>query len=464
MGIFNFGKKKPVETVIIKKEFNSSVEAFEIHNKYTSSTQILHKTMDGYLPKINPAIINDLYSESPLHSAIINFETLLTSGNGFVIDNMPEDMKSIISINQLTVQFDDSINAATQDYFLHSRIHFLITWNEDNTKILKIKRLAPDTVHINDLDAQNEPINFLYNWNWLDKSNNKTVKYAKFDQLNTKDKEQIFMWQGVSPGKKLYADVDYSSSIKWILIDSEMATYHSTNIENSLNPSLLVQFFEKPETPEEKTVILRDLVSSFAGARKTGRAMLTFSNGKELSPIVTQMEPNKLDKTFLGLTDTVQRQICYSHSVDPILVGLKIPGSLGNSQELEYQYNLFNQSKIQPAQRIIEKIYNSFLAINGLGVKIKLVDVNIVLPKDEGESRFGDAPKEEEINMTEDENSIVINENLKNLTGRQQQGMLRIMRQHKKGTLTYDQAAVLLQSSFGLDDDQIKIILGTEED
>jgi phage portal protein BeeE len=156
-----------------------------------------------------------------------------------------------------------------------------------------------------------------------------------------------------------------------------MSEYHKSNIRNSINPSILIQFYEKPGSDEEKQMIVRELNNSFAGARKTGRSMITFSDGKDLSPTVTQMEANKLDKTFLSLTDTIQRQICYSHQIDPMLLGLKTPGSLGNSGEFLYSFNLFNASQIQPAQRQIENILNKFIQVNGLGVTIELNEPSI---------------------------------------------------------------------------------------
>jgi len=374
---------------------------------------------------------------------------------------MPLDAKSIIAINQLTTQIDTQINEVGMDYFLHYRIHFLITWNADNTKIIKIKRLAPQSVHINDVNAQMEPINFLYSWDWKNISKYPMIKYAAFDQSNKTDKEQIFMWQGHSPSKRIYVEPSYISALSWVVIDAEQALYHKSNIQQSLNPSMLIQFYEKPGTPEEKQVILNGINQSFSSAKNAGRAMVTFADGKDLAPTVTMMNPNMLDKTFLTLCDTIGRNLCYAHSIDPQLLGLKTPGSLGNSGELEYSYNIFNQSQIQPAQRVIEKIYNTFLAINGLGVKLKLEDVNIILPSEDGAAKFGDAPKVDEEEMSAEETTIVINENLKNLTPKQHQQMLRIMRQHNKGQLGYYQAALLLQSSLGLSDEQIEIILGT---
>jgi hypothetical protein len=51
-----------------------------------------------------------------------------------------------------------------------------------------------------------------------------------------------------------------------------------------------------------------------------------------------------------------------------------------------------------------------------------------------------------------------------NLTGRQMQGVSRIIRQFGKGDLTYKQAAILLQDGFGFNDEQIEIWLTKDEE
>ncbi len=132
-----------------------------------------------------------------------------------------------------------------------------------------------------------------------------------------------------------------------------------------------------PKTKEEKQAIGDAIRRNLAGTVNSGNLHLTFADGKDNSPILTQMEPQKLDKSFLGLTDTIQRQLCYAHQIDPQLLGLKTPGSLGNSGEFLYAFNLFNQSVIQPSQKILENIFNSFLSVNGIPTKIKFNDADI---------------------------------------------------------------------------------------
>ena len=383
MGLFDRFKKQDIQLKTEDiKPFDTTLKTFNINLDYSQTSDYLNRTANGYLYGVNglfPQELNRLYHQSPLHAAIVNFKKLLTTGNGYSIDSSGLDGMGKISLNQLTSQFDSMLNEIAMDYFIHSRVCIEVVWNKDNTKIIRLKRISPDKIHIDKVDEHMEPTSFLYNWDWTYHTKYQTKKYVAFDAYNKTDACQLYMFQVTSPGQKLYAEPSYQSALNWVVLDGEMSQYHKANILNSINPSILIQYFEKPSTKEEKQQVLYDLNQSFAGARKTGRAMVTFSDGKELAPAVTQMDANKLDKTFLQLTDTIQRQICYAHQLDPQLLGLKTPGSLGNSGELEYAYHIFNSSVIQPAQKDIENIFNKFISINGLGVKMTLNKPNINL-------------------------------------------------------------------------------------
>lgn len=466
MAIRDFFIKKEKTETVIQKHVNSDVQTFGINYDYSLPIETLNKTSRGYLYGVNgmfPQELNRLYNQSPLHSAIINFKKLLTTGNGYSIIGAPTDMNGMIALNQATNQFDSILNEMSLDLFMHSRICLKITWNKDNTKILKIERISPEKIRISEVNDHMEPIEYFYNWDWSYQGKYPTVKYPKFDTFNKKDKVQLLMYQVSSPGMKLYAEPSYQSCLNWVVLDSEMSQYHKANITNSVNPSLLIQYYEKPSTQEEKQKVLFDLNQSFAGARKTGRSMITFSDGKDLSPSVTQLEANKLDKTFLSLTDTIQRQISYSHQIDPQLLGLKTPGSLGNSGEFLYAFNLFNQSVIQPAQKEIEMILNEFLAINKITAKIKLNDVDInkinpslVVPEKLTETTEVSAELKKE--------PVQVNDAIKSLSAKEHQQLLRVIRQYGKGQLTKDAASTLLRTGLGLSPEDIELMLPETEE
>jgi len=53
---------------------------------------------------------------------------------------------------------------------------------------------------------------------------------------------------------------------------------------------------------------------------------------------------------------------------------------------------------------------------------------------------------------------------LRDLTGRQIQGFQRIIRKFNQDQFTYEQAAVLLKSSYGFTDEEVDIFLVTKEE
>lgn len=382
MGLFNFLNinKQPITET--KKVNTTGISSFEMYRSTDSAIPVQKTGQKGYTKEVEPRLLAELYTQSPLHSSIINFKKLLTSGQGYSVNDDNLDMTNKISLNQLTNQFDSMLNEISMDLFIYNTIAIEVTWNKDNTKIIKLERIEPNKLNISELNDKMQPLSFIYNFDWDFPSKYTTKHYPAFDVHNKKDKVQLYYYQVETPGMKIYTVPSYSSAINWIKIDKSMADYHTANIDNSLNPGMLIQFPYSPESAEEKTKILQDINQSFAGAKKAGRAMINFGADKESLPIITQLEPNKLDKTFVALTDTIQRQVCYAHGLDPQLLGLKTPGSLGNSGDFMYSFNLFNSSVIQPSQIIIENILNKFISTNGILSKIKLnePDITKLLP------------------------------------------------------------------------------------
>lgn len=59
-----------------------------------------------------------------------------------------------------------------------------------------------------------------------------------------------------------------------------------------------------------------------------------------------------------------------------------------------------------------------------------------------------------------DSSEMIVNENIKNMTAKQHQQLLRIIRQFKKGQLDKLQASILIKSGLGLDDSEVEALLG----
>jgi len=474
MGILNFFQKTKVQEqpVVIpgpEPKTGRMVQAFSMYNNdigHRGFTDVV-RTSRGFLDSpdgLYGNFLNGLYSASPIHSAIINLKTMLTAGNGYSINGSDMfNMSEKIQLNQLTNQFDNLINnGLVLDYFIHNRVAILVTWNSDNTKIIKLKRLNPASVNINHIDNQMEAVDYLYCWNWaLYSTKLPYIKYAKFDQADKENKNQILMVQFPSVEQSLYSRPTYKGAIKSILLDKESDTYQLAYLKNAVSPSVVISFpFDLDE--EEKDILISGLRDDFSDTENAGKVFTTFSKTRDVLPSITQLSPIDVSSGFIDLMDATTRKICLGHGIDPQLIGLKTAGSLGNSDFI-YQFNLMNQLNIQPSQLSLQTIMNDFLLINGLTCTLEFADADVNQLNPSVASTVV-APSASAAVTTEqlsgDESTeIVVNDTIRGMSGREHQGMMRIMRQYSNGKLTYTQAKVLLASGLGLTDNQINQIL-----
>jgi hypothetical protein len=135
---------------------------------------------------------------------------------------------------------------------------------------------------------------------------------------------------------------------------------------------MALNFFQLPANEEEKRNILHSIKKNFQGSTNTGRAMVFFSDGRDTAPEVKPIEVSNIDKQFNITADQIQRNICYAHQINPMIMGLKTPGSLGNSAELETSYDIFINSYVKPTQKDMEGYINKLLSIANSGISIKL--------------------------------------------------------------------------------------------
>lgn len=344
-----------------------------------------------------PNYLNDLYNSSGLHSAIVDFKKNLISGAGFTIEGQDflEAMKKVelqqfLSFIDGTNSLEYLLGELTLDYVLHGTIYLKIYWNSDKSRILKVKRVEPSKIRVGASKVDPDVIDrYYYNFDWTLLGNYNTIEYPAFSTIK---KEPVKGTKQAAPCVEIFRYIvpnsamlfntlpSYASATNWIQLDGEISNYHKSNIENSINPSMTIKFYKRPANEEEKRAILSNIKKSYSGSSNTGKAMVFFSDDKESSPDVEPIQISNIDEQFNVTSDAIQRNICYAHKINPLVVGLKTPGSLGNSTELEISFEIFQKSVIEPAQRTIENIINKLLKINSLNVKFTLNEVELFTP------------------------------------------------------------------------------------
>jgi hypothetical protein len=388
-----FKKQQPIISPTVIQNDITEKQSFNYIPKQYDYGKPYQETYNGKfvyfgIDNLYPNVLADIYNRSGLHSSIVKFKKELISGGDIEViglDNLETGRKlnAIQYINYIDGKhsLSDLISDLTLDYLLYGAIYVKITWNVGKTKVVKMERMDPAKIRI-DIDRTNPDVitNYLYNFNWREYSRYITTSYPAYSNKSDSPVE-IISFSLKNPNMLWYAIPEYSAGVNWMELDGEISNYHKSNIENSINPSMALNFYQLPANEEEKRTILSSIKRNFQGSTNTGRAMVFFSDGRETAPEVKPIEVSNIDKQFNITADQIQRNICYAHQINPMIMGLKTPGSLGNSAELDTSYDIFINSYVKPTQKDMSGYINKLLSIANAGITVKLTSSQIYVNK-----------------------------------------------------------------------------------
>jgi len=294
-----------------------------------------------------------------------------------------------------------------------------------------------DKVEMNVVEhATNSNIKFINVWN---------PKFAKeqFDVLENGLNDyngQILYYSGAGPSS--YPIPPLQSVINFVLSDVE----NSILVRKETSTGFVSSYILKStlDYDDANLIAMENSIAQMQGARGAGKIM-TISGLSEEEMKSTLLEEigagsstaviDSATKTF----DLDKKVITGVYLIPPVLSGIEV--STGFSTEaLVDAYNVFNAITKQGRQTI-EREVNKVLKAGDFGIdSIKLESITLDVNGGEGEPVEGD------------ESMAADNTTLTNLSGRQLQGIQRIVRKYNKGELTEGQASQLLQQGFGFDD------------
>lgn len=349
-----------------------------------------------------------------------------------------------------------------------------------------------------------------------------TKIYSMFDldkvksQMQTEGnlyKGQIYYYGKTRPPYKFYTVPKYWSGDRWIYADSQLQTFLKELLDNGFFQSVLIRMVGDPNkestNPEyQKEVTGTDGVkrtkstktvgqefndkmqSMFSGVKKTGTAMVMWALNKDQSASIESF-PSSVDSELLTNTVTeVIRGITIATEVPAILANLpQQVSSLGSDGNAMQKAVEIMQARVSDRQRILENFYNQILLKNSeesTTVPVKIINYSPFSTPVDIQDKFWDFMNEEEkidfmkqnlpnvkiirvptatvMPETNGQADAVVNETVKNLTGRQLQGVQRIVRKFNKDEFTFEQAKQLLKNGFGFTEEDVQAWLITREE
>jgi len=346
----------------------------ETHNKdYVSYTTDEGEQYPTYLEK--------LYNNSPTHQAIVSAKSIMAAGDGgtwnesMLTDAQKLDLLKMINFIDGKNSIQTFKEKALKDYELYGALVLEVIWSLDFTKIVKINKINPKNIRSGKY-VDGEIKEYFYSRDFTDRKEVVTP-IAAFD-INDKENYRQIMYLGKEMiSNEYYYEPSYIGGVNWIFLEAQTGLFYKSLMENGFNPSMVVRFFRKPASFEERDEIVRGLKQSFGGIKNSGKAIVMFSDGKDLAPEVSPIEISNIDKQFTVIATQITEKVLTSHRVTtPELFGIAIPGQLG-SGDFPTQVEAFQRFVVQPSTNFIDEVINKLLKINGLDVDYKTKPIQL---------------------------------------------------------------------------------------
>jgi len=315
-----------------------------------------------------PQILNQMYYTSSLHGAIIDFTINAVVGGGYEVDGLETGKQRVdFEVFKRKVKLPKLIKTVARDNKIHKRVHFIMNFS-DSGKWLSMKRVDPSTIRYR-FDGD-----FEYSTDWSVQQNRRII--CAYNPMSPRG-EMLYTYGEIGAGQDYYPIPTYSSCLNWVFLDGEQSLLHKSNIQNSIFPSLIIRrpkrFGSKKEAEDFK-----DGIAGASGSSNAGKVMVLTGDGMENTPEASTVSANNNDKLFESTAKEIKDNICFAHKINPSIMGIKVAGSLGNAQELEMSYAIYEKNVILPEREENEDIWSEIMQIAGVEGKLNIKGFKII--------------------------------------------------------------------------------------
>jgi hypothetical protein len=435
-----------------------------------------------------PYYLLDNYRRSSKHNAIVNGKVNYIMGGGWqagddlTVEQQARFIKFFDGLSS-TEDLNDITEKLVLDLELFNGFAVAVTWSKLGT-IAKMEHVPFEKIRV-DKEEKMFQVADWYNDDMMQlfPKVGDIEKIPAFDPENRLGK-QLFYYRVYAAGVKHYPLPEYIGGNAWIEADVQVANFHNNNLRNNFWGGYLINFNNGIPTPEEQGDIERQIKRKFSGTDNAGRFVVTFNDDAAKAPTLEPLTPSDMDKQFEILNKAIQQEIFIAHRVtNPMLFGVKTEGQLGGRNELVEAYELFKATYVNDRVRKVERMINYLGSFNGVeGMELIPVEpiterlseqaLLQIMTQDELREKAGLQPLEKPAdvvgpNPQPDEQPQAVealqsNDNIKKLSGREYQNLMRIVRQYMQEKITLEMARTMLSAGFGLSAQEIDTMLGVQ--
>ena len=424
-----------------------------------------------------PQYLLELYNKSAKHNAIIKGKVNYIIGNGWTAPDTDVAANEFIKKPNPYETLDDLTRKVSTDIEVFGGAYLEIIWSVVGGQLSSVTHIDYTKIRTNKDNTQ-----FWYKNNWNDRKEIPVV----INRFNTQLRQgrQILYLKEYRPGLDTYALPGWMGALNYIESDVEVSRHVLGNAQTGFSASKMITLTNGDPTPDEKRNIERRFHDRFTGSDGK-KIILSFTDDPNRKPIIDDLGTSDLTKENFSQVDLlIQQNIFAGHQiVSPVLFGIKTEGQLGGATELQNAYEIFKNTYANDKQRFIESAMNMLARLKGATEEMHIVPVEPIsfqlteqtlvslVPKEYLLEKAGidlskyQSTSENAVNGQPNEQELaVVNDSLRNMTGRQYQHLMRVVRQFSQGKISKEQATVMLKSGLGMNDQEINAMLGIDDD
>ena len=290
----------------------------------------------------------DRYNGSPTNNAAVNGISEMIYGRGLEATDSEEKPEAYAQMRELFSK--DCMKKVCYDYKMMGQSAVQVIYSKDHSRIVQVNHIPIETLRAEKAEL-GKVQGYFYHPDWSEiKRDEKPKRIPAFG--TSKEGLEILYIRPYKAGFYYYSPVDYQGGLQYAELEEEIANYHLNNIQNGLQPSMLINFNNGTPSKEIRDEIERSIYEKFSGTSNAGKFILAFNDSKELSATIEPVVLNDAHQQYQFLSDESMKKVMVSHRiVSPMLVGIKDQTGLGNNaQELETASLLMDNTVVRPMQ------------------------------------------------------------------------------------------------------------------
>ncbi len=435
-----------------------------------------------------PQYLIELYKRDSIHGAIVKGKTDYVFGKGLTYNKetlsivQQAVIQNFLNSANDTEDWNDIYRSTCAQFEMFDGFAWQIVWTVGGKPKVYCMQLAK-------LRRSADGSKFFYCEKWVNEDGSinsapqRHPSYTEMDAFNpnVRTGTQIYFYKTPTihstEFSNLYPEPNYLQCVQDIETNIEITNHSYNTVVNGMSASSIVTFFNGEPPKAEKKKIAEQFKGTHTGTNNAGKAILNFANKDAQPAAVTPLTPADAFQQYQEMAKRVQQNIFTGHNANPVLFGIQTDNGISNptADQILVEWNKFIIAYVEGRQKHIvdQIIYIGSLSgtdLTGLEVE-QLTPLQLQLPLDNAnvmalfnkETLTNYVSKKYGVEIINPVTDIVqegmVNENIKNLTGRQWQNINRIKNNLSKGKIDKAQAKMLLKSGYGLSDGDIETLL-----